>query len=173
MRYLNLLENTSKLYKSQNPGSDMNKSLLFLIVILIAFSPGIIGSFFTGAVDSEWYRENRPDFTPPNYVFPIAWTILYLLIGLSLYFAWTSSNKAQKKNISMIYGINLAANAAWTPVFFALQMPLTALFILLVILVTTAIAIYYTHKINKTSPCLLIPYFLWLVFAGVLNYSFI
>ena len=138
------------------------------------YAVGFFGRIFTlGNVNSEWYLANKPSFTPPNYVFPIVWNILYFLIALSLYFAWTNGNKKEKKNIAVLFGINLIANALWTLLFFALQSPLSAFIILLLILGTIIWIISYVYKISKISSYLLIPYLVWVIFAGILNAAFL
>ncbi|MCL6500892.1 MAG: tryptophan-rich sensory protein [Candidatus Pacearchaeota archaeon] len=72
--------------------------LSFLIVIVVA----LLGSLFTGAnTKSEWYIQNKPSITPPNYVFPIVWNILFILIALALYFTWTKAEKNQKNKVAL------------------------------------------------------------------------
>jgi len=119
--------------------------------------------------------QNRPTITPPNYVFPIVWNILFFLIALSLYFAWTS-NKTKKKykpKIARIFVINLLLNALWSYFFFTLKNPLIALADLILIWITIIAMIYTTKKVSKTSAWLLVPYLLWVSFAGVLNWLWI
>ncbi|MBI2449162.1 tryptophan-rich sensory protein [Candidatus Pacearchaeota archaeon] len=151
-----------------------NRVMIFVIIFVIVYAAGFFGSIFTsGNVNSEWYLTNKPSLTPPNYVFPIVWNILYFLITLSLYFAWIKGNKKEKKNIAILFGINLAANAFWSPLFFALQSPLAAFVALLIILGTVIGIIGYVYKISKISSYLLIPYLAWVIFAGVLNAAFL
>lgn len=137
-----------------------------LIVFLIAF----IGSLFTSPVtDSNWYINNKPSITPPNYVFPIVWNILFFLIAISLYFAWINSDKKQKPKIAIIFGLNLILNVLWSFLFFTLKQPLWAFIDLLLILATIILMIYVTYPIDKKSAYLLVPYLLWVSFAGILN----
>ena len=145
-------------------------AISFVIIYLIAF----IGSLFTSPVtSSQWYLENKPNITPPNYVFPIVWNILFFLIALSLYFAWTSSKKKQKNKIALIFGANLILNALWSFLFFTLQKPLLAFVCLIAIWATILGMIYITYKIDKKASYILIPYLLWVSFAGVLNLGWI
>ncbi len=144
--------------------------LSFLVVFIFAFA----GSVFTsGNTRSAWYLENRPSFTPPNLVFPIVWNILYALIAFSLYFAWIAANQKQKIKIAFAFGINLLANALWSYFFFALKNPLLALMDLIFILATIIWMIVVVYRINKNSGWLLVPYLLWVCFAGFLNAAFI
>ncbi|MBU1988743.1 MAG: tryptophan-rich sensory protein, partial [Nanoarchaeota archaeon] len=75
----------------------------FVIVYLVAF----VGSLFTSPVtDSEWYDSIKPSITPPGWVFPIVWNVLFFLIGLSLYFSWINAKKLDvKKKLVIVFGI--------------------------------------------------------------------
>ena len=150
------------------------KLKLLLICLIIAFLPGIIGSIFAkDNVDSEWYQVNKPSFTPPNYVFPIAWTILYIAIGISLYLSWTSAKAKQKNKIGWLFAINLILNAIWTPLFFTLKNPFLSLIDISLIVVSTMYLIVFLYKINKTASYILIPYLIWILFASILNSAFL
>lgn len=153
------------------------KWLTLIICIIIAFLPAIIGSSstrFSNTIESEWYQINQPSFTPPNWVFGPAWTILYLLIGISLYLAWTTSkNKNQRHKVATAFGINLLFNTLWSIFFFGYQLPLLA-FVDILLIITTAVWMFtVTKKINKTAAYLLIPYIAWLLFAMALNLGFL
>jgi len=141
-----------------------------VIVYLIAF----IGSLFTsGNTNLEWYINNKPTITPPNYVFPIVWNILFFLIALSLYFAWIKANKEQKKKIAFVFGLNLILNVLWSFLFFKLQQPLWAFVDLLLFLATIILMISVTWEVDRKVSYLLVPYLLWVTFAGVLNWAWI
>jgi len=139
----------------------------FLVVYLAAF----LGSVFTSSkVDTAWYDSIQPLITPPNYVFPIVWNILFFLIALSLYFAWTNSDKRNKKKLAFVFGLNLFLNVLWSVLYFGLQNPLLAFGDLILLWFSILAMIFVTSKIKKSSSLLLVPYLLWVSFAGVLNY---
>jgi tryptophan-rich sensory protein len=141
--------------------------LSFLIVFLVAF----IGSIFTSfSVDSEWYYSIKPELTPPNWIFPVIWNILFFMIALSLFFSWIKANKKQKIKIAIVFGINLLLNVSWSFLFFFLKNPSLAFADLILLEFSIIAMIFTTGKIEKKSALLLIPYFLWIIFAGVLNY---
>jgi benzodiazapine receptor len=151
-----------------------NKIFIFIFCLIIVFNIAFIGSIFTSpSVNSEWFEQNRPSLTPPNYVFPIVWNILYLLIAISFTMAWISSKKKQKKGLATIFGINLIANTLWSFLFFKLQNPIFAFLDIIIILITIILMITTTYKINKLSSYLLIPYLIWVSFASYLNWLFI
>lgn len=141
-----------------------------VIVYLVAF----LGSLFTSpntSPDSEYYNSIKPSITPPNWVFPVVWNVLFFLIALSLYLSWIDSkNVKQKKTLIWVFGINLFANFLWSVLYFGLRNPAFAFVDLFAIWFSIIGMIFITNKINKTASYLLIPYFLWVSFAGVLNY---
>ena len=144
---------------------------VLITCILLVYAVVFVGSIFTsGNTGSQWYLENKPSITPPNYVFPIVWNILFFLIALSLYFAWIKTNKKQKKKVALVFGANLLLNVLWSFLFFTLQKPLLAFFDLLLLLATIVLMISTTYKIEKKSAWLLVPYLAWVAFAGVLNW---
>jgi len=146
---------------------------VFIICLLIVFIfVGGIGSLFTTKnVNSDWYQSIQPAITPPNWVFPIAWNILFLLISFSLYFAWTSSkNKREKKKVAIIFGINFVLNILWSVLFFGLKQPRIAFIEIILLWLSIFCVILITRKISKKSSWLLVPYLIWVTFASVLNY---
>ena len=150
--------------------SNINFPLLIvslLIVYLIAFIGGI---FTSGNTSSEWYLSIRPDITPPNWVFPIAWNILYACIAISFYFSFLSSkNKKTKTNLITIFGINLFLNLLWSFLFFSMKNPFLAFINILILFISIIFMLNITKKLNKVSFYLLIPYLLWISFASLLN----
>ncbi len=150
------------------------RTLVFIISLMVVYTIAFIGSSFTtNNIQSSWYLENKPSFTPPNFVFPIVWSILYFLIVVSLYFSWIKSNKKDKNKIAIIFGINLFANSLWSFLFFDLQRPLPAFIDLIVIFFTIIAMIFTVYKIDRKAAWLLVPYLIWVGFAGILNFYFV
>ena len=119
---------------------------------------------------STWYNQIRPTITPPNFVFPIVWTILFFLIGISLYLAFINSKKKNKKKIIFLFVLNLAFNTIWTYFYFNLHNPLLAFVDIILIELTIIYLIIFTYKISRLSSYLLYPYLIWVSFASILNY---
>jgi tryptophan-rich sensory protein len=139
--------------------------------LIIVYAVAFIGSFFTSQnTNSEWYKEIRPSITPPNYVFPIVWNILFFLIALSLYFSWTNSNEKQKTKIAWVFGINFLLNIFWSFLYFGIKQPGFAFLELIVLWFSIVAMISLTSKISKKASWLLVPYLLWVSFAAILNY---
>lgn len=142
-----------------------------IVCLILVYGIAFIGSIFTsGNVNSEWYSSVKSSLTPPNYIFPIVWNILFFLIAISLYLSWTSAKKNQKKPLVWIFVVNLILNALWSFLFFTKRNPTLSFIDLIFIWITIIGMIYVTHKINKIASYLLIPYFVWVSFAGILNY---
>lgn len=143
---------------------------VLILSLVIVYGVAFIGSIFTsGNVDTSWYQGIKPSITPPNYVFPIVWNILFFLIALSLYLAWVKAKK-QKKIIAIVFGINLLLNAFWSYLFFELKRPTCSFFEIIILWISILSMIFVTRKIDRKAAWLLIPYLLWVVFAGILNY---
>jgi len=142
---------------------------IFFICLIIVYAIAFIGSLFT-SIDNGWYESIKPSLTPPSFVFPIVWNILFLLIAISLYIAWINSKKNDRKKIIIVFGINLILNALWSFLYFKLQNPIFAFIDLVLIWLTIVAMIVVTYKIKKSSAHLLIPYLLWVSFAGILNW---
>jgi tryptophan-rich sensory protein len=141
--------------------------LSFAFVIVAAF----LGSLFTSSeVNSAWYQSIKPSITPPNFVFPIAWTTLFILIALSMFFSLSKSKKEDKRKIYTIFTINLILNVLWSVLFFGMHNPSTAFLCLIALWYSIFMMIVALLKINKPAAYMLIPYYLWVTFAGILNY---
>lgn len=145
-----------------------------LISLLLPQLAGFLGSFFTRPAISNWYTFlEKPSFSPPNWVFAPAWITLYFLMGISIYLIWTSSSKEkiESKKIFVLFWVHLLVNALWSLVFFGLKSPAGALVNIIILWVLIIILIIKFWRINKWASYLLIPYFFWVTFASILNYS--
>lgn len=141
------------------------KSLIINILIpnILGFLGSIIGNVSNGFNDIY-----KPSFTPPAIVFPIAWTILYILMGISSYLIY-ESNDLNKGKALLIYGIQLILNSLWTIFFFNLKWFLFSFILVLVILALVIVMTLKYYKINKVAAYVQIPYILWLTFAAILS----
>jgi tryptophan-rich sensory protein len=141
----------------------------FVAMVIVMFIPNTVTM---DAVKSSWYERIRPALTPPNYVFPIVWTILYILIGIALAQTLLLTDSVTKTVLLWLYLFNLSMNVLWSLVYFGNRDVLSALFILLAIVTSTVFILYYTYL---TLPiwvfAILIPYQAWILFAAFLNTS--
>ncbi len=149
----------------------MKKPLQLLASIFLCQMAGAIGAIFTSSAIPVWYQTlNKPWFNPPSWIFGPVWTILYCLMGLSLYLIWVNHSKSKQK-VLLFFFVQLLLNAIWSPIFFGLQSPLGGLIVIIPLWVFIGLTIIYSHKISKTAAALLAPYLLWVSFASVLNFS--
>jgi benzodiazapine receptor len=141
-----------------------------LLSILISIGVGTLSAFFTMNSMDIYTDLAKPALSPPGFVFPIVWTILYILMGISAYLIY-SSNSPDKNKALLIYAAQLIVNAMWSIIFFSLQRYLLAFIWLLLLLFLIILMIVSFSKINKTAAYLQIPYLIWVIFAGYLNLS--
>lgn len=133
-----------------------------LIPVLIG---GIVGLIIPSAIDYNSLQ--KPFLAPPSIVFPIVWTILYILMGIS--YGILKSKSLTDKKIDLIYYIQLAVNAAWSIIFFLLKWRLFAFIWILLLDILVILMIIKFYKKDKTAGLLQIPYILWTLFASYLN----
>lgn len=147
----------------------MNKIKTFAISILIPIITGIIVGIITSP--AVMYNSLRnPFLAPPGFVFPIVWTVLYILMGIS--YANLKINDKITSKINIIYYFQLIVNALWSIIFFTFELRLFAFFWILLLIASVAIMIKEFYKKDKLSAFLQIPYLLWILFATYLNLAF-
>lgn len=112
---------------------------------------------------------NKPALAPPGWLFPAAWTILYILMGIASYLVVTSGKP--HKTAPVFYGLQLAFNFFWPIIFFSLGQYLFAFIWLVIMWLLILITTYLFHGISEPAGYLMIPYLLWVAFAGCLNFS--
>lgn len=143
-----------------------------LLSIIICQLAGVVGSLFTDSISTWYVTLNKPFFTPPSWLFAPAWITLYLLMGISLYLVWEKGLKSRYSQISIIvFAIQLALNSIWSILFFGFQAPLLALIEIVFLWLAILASIFLFYRISKVASYLLLPYILWVTFAGVLNFS--
>ena len=143
------------------------------ISIFLCQLVGWMGAIFTAEAIPNWYETlEKPFFSPPNWVFGPVWTLLYLMMGISVYLIWQriEENKAAKTAF-VLFWIHLAFNASWSLVFFNLKNLALALINILIIWSLIIILMIKFWNIDRRSSYLLIPYLFWVTFATALNYS--
>lgn len=151
----------------------INNTIKLIISIAVCELAGIIGSVFTFPAIESWYRSIiKPSFSPPNWIFGPVWTTLFVLMGIALFLVWKKGFSTRESKIALgFFIIQLILNTLWSIIFFGLRNPGLA-FIELIILWLAILATIITFaKISKPAAWLLIPYILWVSFAGFLNYT--
>lgn len=153
---------------AQNKKTDIKSLVLNITFALVA---GGIGALLGGKMN-DFATINKPWFSPPAIVFPIAWTALYILMGISTYLVCKNkTDKKLKKRACLIYLAQLLVNVLWTPLFFRFKLYLFSFFWILLLILLVGIMTIKFYKIKPSAGYLQIPYILWLIFASILNFS--
>jgi translocator protein len=148
------------------------KLIPFIAALLIPISLGLIVSLLIPNMKSLYESLEKPFFAPPSMVFPIAWTILYILMGIASYKVYIK--KYENIDISsaiFVYEIQLLLNILWPIIFFSFRLyglAFIELLILFIFVILTTVRFY--KKSGIKTALLLAPYILWLIYAGVLNF---
>ena len=142
-----------------------------LLSLLLCLSVGILESLVTRPEIPTWYAGlAKPFWTPAPLVFPIAWTVLYILMAVSLWRLWDmEARSAARTNAMKWFAIQLALNALWSPVFFGWHGTRTALVIILGMLIAIAATMMAAFRVERLSAWLLAPYLLWVAYAATIN----
>lgn len=143
---------------------------LLLWIALLLLVGSFLGMLTKTNIDSWYLTLNRSPLSPPNYLFSIVWSILYIAIATSGWIIWNSGSFTGLRLIKTLYIIQLALNWAWTPLFFNFHQIGAALVCLLLIIITVIGLIIYSYKKINVAALLLLPYLLWLLFAAYLNF---
>ena len=141
----------------------LSQKLLYILTPLIGGS--IVGLIINKSIDYNYLI--NPPLSPPSYLFPIVWSILYLLIGTS-YYIYRKNNNDDSLTIKLYY-IQLILNYLWSIIFFTLKLRTLAVIWIIVLAITIIYLIIRFYKEERTSFYLLIPYILWVLFATYLN----
>ncbi len=145
--------------------------LIFMIFLAIPLGVGLLASALTSDAMAAFNKMNKPLLAPPAMLFPIAWTILYILMGLASYIIYKSSTKHTVIRFAalFLYAAQLFFNFVWSLIFFR-ESEYWGAFIWLICLWGLVLLMLLSYrKISKTSFYLTLPYILWLTFAGYLN----
>lgn len=155
----------------------MVKYKKLLTALLLCLSAGVIGSVATSPAISSWYALlEKPDLTPPTWLFAPVWLVLYTLMGISLYRIWSIDRKSRHHHALHTYAvylfyIHLALNAYWSVVFFGLKDVLSALIIIVLLEMAIGILVMWFYRYDRVAGILMIPYFVWMLLASYLNYA--
>lgn len=141
-----------------------------IISFIIALGTGGLSALLTPDSKEVYASLIKPPLAPPGGVFPIVWTILFILMAIAAYMVYVSDSS--KKNAALaVYVLQLFFNFLWTVLFFAFQVCLPAFVCLVILWALILITVLRFYRINKTAGYLMLPYLAWTTFAGYLNLS--
>ncbi len=139
-----------------------------ILNILIAVGAGFLSSFLVGNFSELYTNVNTPDFAPPAWIFPVVWTVLYILMGVSAYLIGESKSSSRNSAL-LLYYTQLIVNIIWPLLFFLGKFYFFSFIWILILWALVIWMIFKFYKINKLAALLQIPYLLWLTFAAYLN----
>lgn len=148
------------------------KSLGRLVLcLLLCLGIGLLESAVTRPEIATWYAAlAKPSWTPPPFVFPIAWTILYVLMAVSLWRLWDrAAPSAARRSAITWFLIQLALNAAWSPVFFGWHATRAAFVVIVALFFAIVMTMIAASRADKPASWLLAPYLAWIAYATTLN----
>ena len=143
-----------------------------IFALAVCQSAGAVGSIFTRTSVSTWYTTlQKPGFTPPDWIFAPVWITLFLLMGISAYLIWDKGFENRDVKISLIiFTVQLFLNVLWSFFFFGLKSPFYAFIDIILLWIAIILVIISFSKLSKIASILLLPYILWVSFAGILNF---
>ena len=146
------------------------KTLIYSLALPLAV--GGLAGFFTKDSMSAFGQLNQPPLSPPGWLFPVVWAILYLLMGLAFYMVTVSDeNDEQVNNAKKSYYLQLAVNFFWPIIFFNMERYLFAFLWLILLWILIIVTLIRFYRVQSFAGYLLIPYLLWVTFAGYLNFG--
>ena len=133
---------------------------------------GIVGSVFTTSSIPTWYANlARPELSPPNWIFGPVWTMLFALMGIAAFLVWQKGQNRRDIKIALgVFIVQLILNTLWSIIFFGMQNPGAAFIEIIILWLAILVAVVAFAKVSKVAAWLLVPYVLWVTFAGYLNY---
>lgn len=140
-----------------------------IVSVAIALGAGVVSTILAPDIPETYAVMYKPPFAPPGWLFPVVWTLLYVLMGIAAYLIYENPAGEARRIALWDYGIQLLLNVLWPFIFFRLEAYVTAFFWLLLLWYMVFITYKKFAALNKTAGNLLIPYLIWLTFAGYLN----
>lgn len=139
-----------------------------LILVLGSLSGSLAGS---GANDPWYVALEKPWYQPPGWAFPVAWTILFTLMGLALAVVLSARGAAGRGLAIGLFVVQFAINLSWSPVFFAAHQVTTAYWIIVAMIVAAVAATFAMGRVRPLAAWLMVPYLCWISFAAILNHE--
>lgn len=172
--YYDSLQNMVKRYTANQDFYIPSKASSFFklaIAISLCLFVGFASSLLSQTGNMTWYNTlNKPSWNPPSYIFAPVWTCLYALMGVVLWVVWEKP-APQKTRAMSIFAVQLFLNFCWSILFFRLHLVGWAYLDIILLLASILITIFWFGKISRTAALLLFPYFAWVLFASILNYT--
>lgn len=141
-----------------------------LLCIALPLGVGALSALLTRGSMANFEELVKPPLAPPGWLFPVVWTVLYVLMGVASYLVLVSGGEAGAVRRALtVYGIQLAVNFIWSPIFFNAEQYFLAFLVLILLWILIWVTMARFHPLSEPAAWLLVPYLLWVTFAGYLN----
>ena len=151
----------------------MNSVLKLIISLALPLAVGAVAGIFTARAIPTWYTTlNQPSFNPPNRLFGPVWTLLYLLMGISLYWIWSMAPGKERNLALLAFGAQLLLNFGWSFLFFYYKTLGLALVETAIMWVSIVVMLVFFYRVKPIAAYFNIPYLLWVSFATLLNAAY-
>jgi len=149
-----------------------NSLVVLLLLIVVCLSVAGFGAVFTSSSVSQWYPTLRkPSWNPPSWIFGPVWITLYVMMAIAAWLVWQKLGFRGAAGTLWLFAFQLVLNAAWSPLFFGLKSPLAGLIGIVPLWVAILATLISFWKISPIAGLLFVPYWLWVSFATMLNFT--
>jgi benzodiazapine receptor len=148
------------------------QTIALILAVLACLIAMAVGAAATAPNIDGWYASlTRPSWTPPSWVFGPVWTVLYLMMAVSVWLVWRRRETDVRRPL-VLFAVQLTLNVGWSWLFFSLHAPLAAMIEIVVLWIAIAATIASFWRYSRTAAILLIPYLVWVTYATTLNFGF-
>ena len=153
--------------------SDRAREVIALtIALLLCYGAAAAGGMFSAGADGGWYSDlAKPSWTPPSWVFGPVWTALYGMMAVAVWLVWLHRRQQPGDSPMVLFAVQLALNAAWSPLFFGLHRPGAAFADIVLLWLVLVATVWLFLRRSAIAGLLLVPYLLWVSFAAALNFA--
>lgn len=154
--------------------SPRRSRLALLSILVLCYGVAALGALSTAPSIPTWYATlNKPGFNPPNYLFAPVWTALYGIMAIAAWLIWRTPREgptaSRRLDGLMLFALQLALNALWTPIFFSLHNLLAAFIVIVLLWIAILLTTLRFWQLKPLAGALLLPYLAWVAFATALN----
>ncbi len=151
----------------------LRRVIKLIAALAVCQIAGLVGFLFTTPAIAGWYAAlEKPDFTPPNWVFSSVWIGLFVLMAVAAFLVWDKGFSTKGvKAASAFFGIQLLLNVLWPILFFGCRSPFLAFVEIVTLWLAVAVTILIFYRVSKPAAFMLAPYLLWVTFAVALNFA--
>ncbi len=145
----------------------------FIVSLALPLAVGAVSGLFTANAIPTWYATlNRPSFNPPNWLFGPVWSVLYILMGISLYWIWTLAPGKDRDRALVAFGVQIILNFGWSFLFFYFKNIGFALVEIVMLWMAIVLMLVLFYRVKPIAAYVNIPYLLWVSFASALNAAY-